>query len=110
MTKYRLILQPPALDDLDAAYRWIHERAPDAADRWFNGFVEALNTLTEFPDRWGLAPENDAVEPEVRQLLYGKRSGVYRALFTLTGQEVRVLHIRHGARTTLTAEELAEDI
>ncbi len=73
-------------------------------------FVGALNSLTEFPDRWGLAPENDAVEPEVRQLLYGKRSGVYRALFTLTGQEVRVLHIRHAARTTLTAEELAEDI
>lgn len=110
MKKYRLIIQPPALEDLDAAYQWIHQQAPQAAARWFNGFVEALNSLTEFPDRCGLAPENDAVEPEIRQLLYGRRSGVYRALFTITGPEVRVLHIRHAARTTLSKEDLTGDI
>lgn len=109
MKKYRLIIQPPALDDLDEAYQWIREQAPEAAVRWFNGFVEALNTLTTFPDRCGRAPENDAVEAEVSQLLYGRRSGVYRALFTITGQDVRVLHIRHAARQTMTAEELADD-
>ena len=110
MKKYRLIIQPPALEDLEAAYQWIHQRAPQAAARWFNGFVEALNTLTEFPNRCGLAPENDAVEPEIRQLLYGGRSGAYRALFTITEREDRVLHIRHAARTTLSPEDLADDI
>lgn len=109
MKKYRLIIQPPAVHDLDEAYQWIRDRAPEAAARWFNGFVEALNSLTTFPDRCGLAPENDAVEPEIRQLLYGPRSGVYRALFTITGEEVRVLHIRHAARQTMTAQELVED-
>lgn len=63
--------------------------------------MDALNSLTESPERCGLAPENDAVEPEIRQLLYGRRSGVYRALFTITGREVRVLHIRHAAREAL---------
>ena len=77
MKKYRLIIQPPALDDLDEAYQWIREQAPEAAARWFNGFVEALNTLATFPDRCGLAPENDAVEAAIRQLLYGRRSGVF---------------------------------
>lgn len=110
MKKYRLIIQPPAFEDLDAAYQWIRERAPGAAARWFNGFVDALNSLTESPERCGLAPENDAVEPEIRQLLYGRRSGVYRALFTITGSDVRILHIRHAARETLSAEDLAEDI
>ena len=109
MKKHRVIIQPPAFDDLDEAYRWIRERTPGAAARWFNGFVEALDTLATFPDRCGLAPENGAVEPEIRQLLYGHRSGVYRALFTITGNEVRVLHIRHAARETMTAEELADD-
>ena len=110
MNKYRLIIQPPAFDDLDAAYEWIHARAPRAAARWFNGFVDALRSLTESPERCGLAPENDAVRPEIRQLLYGRRSGVYRALFTITGQDVRVLHIRHAARETLSAEDLSEDL
>ena len=27
MKKYRLIIQPPAFEDLDAAYEWIRERA-----------------------------------------------------------------------------------
>jgi plasmid stabilization system protein ParE len=110
MKTYRLIIQPPAFEDLDAAYQWIHERASDAADRWFNGFVDALSSLAKSPERWGLAPENDAVEPEIRQLLYGRGSGVYRALFTITGRDVRVLHIRHAAREALSAEELTEDL
>ena len=110
MKIFRLIIQPPALEDLDAAYQWIHDRAPQAAARWFNGFIEALNTLTESPSRCGLAPENDSVEPEIRQLLYSGRSSVYRALFTITAREVRVLHVRHAARTTLSPEDLADDI
>jgi len=109
MKKYRLIIQPPAFDDLDEAYQWIRERAPEAAARWFNGFVTALNSLTTSPERCGLAPENDAVEPEIRQFLYGRRSGVYRALFTITGSEVRILHIRHAARQTMTAEKLRNE-
>ncbi|MBN2023869.1 MAG: type II toxin-antitoxin system RelE/ParE family toxin [Pirellulales bacterium] len=110
MKKYRLIIQPPAFDDLDEAYQWIREQAPEAAARWFNGFVEALNSLITSPERCGLAPENDAVEPEIRQLLYGRRSGVYRALFTITRNEVHVLHIRHAARQTMTAEEFSNDL
>lgn len=33
MRKYRLIIQPPAFEDLDAAYQWIRERAPGVAAR-----------------------------------------------------------------------------
>lgn len=109
MKKYRLIIEPPAFDDLDESYQWIKQRSPEAAGRWFNGFVEALNSLTTAPERCGLAPENDTVELEIRQLLYGRRSGVYRALFTITGNEVHVLHICHAARQTMTVEELSDD-
>lgn len=109
MKKHRLIIQPPAVDDLDEAYRWLEQRSPEAAARWFNGFVEALHSLRTAPERCGLAPENGAVEPEIRQLLYGRRGGVYRALFTVTGNDVRILHIRHAARQTMIAEELADD-
>ena len=99
--KYKLIIQPPALEDLDEAYDWIRQRAPEAAARWFNGFVDALETLRSFPERCGVAPENEYFEQEIRQLLYGRRGGVYRALFTIVGDEVHVLHIRHAARKPL---------
>lgn len=80
-----------------------------AADNWFNGFVKALDSLITSPSRCGLALENDAVGPEIRQLLYGRRCGVYRVLFTIAKNEVRVLHIRHAARQTMTADELKDD-
>ncbi len=109
MKKYQLIIQPPAFDDLDEAYQWIKARSPEAAAKWFNGFVEALNSLTTAPERCSLAPENDAVEPEIRQLLYGRRGGVYRALFTITGSQIRVLHIRHAARQSMLPEDISSD-
>ena len=99
--KYQLIIQPPALEDLEEAYDSIRRRAPEAAARWFNGFVDALETLRSFPKRCGLAPENEHFEQEIRQLLYGRRGGVYRAMFTIAGDEVHVLHIRHAARKPL---------
>ena len=43
MKKYRLIIEPPAFDDLDESYQWIKQRSPEAAVRWFNGFVDPRN-------------------------------------------------------------------
>jgi hypothetical protein len=42
----------------------------------------------------------------VRQLLYGKRQGVYRILFLMGTDTVRIISIRHGARQRLRAEEI----
>lgn len=102
---YKLIVAPPALADLDEAYRWIAERSPENAARWYNRFLDALSTLERFPRRCEVAPESRHVGLEIRQLLYGRRGGVYRVLFTIRGREVHVLHVRHAARRTMTAEE-----
>jgi len=104
--KYQLIIQPPALDDLDQAYQWLAERSPLNAARWFNRLVATLETLRTRPERCGLAPESEFVGEEIRQLLYGKRTGVYRVLFVIRQRQVRVLHIRHAARQPLPPEEL----
>ena len=103
--KYKLVIQPPALADLDSAYQWIARRSPTSAARWFNRFVEALKTLERFPDRCGLAPEGEQIGQEIRQLVHGRRTGAYRALFLIKGCEVHVLHIRHAAQDTMTRED-----
>jgi plasmid stabilization system protein ParE len=105
---YKLIIQPQAIADLDEAYRWIAERSPENAARWFNRFLERLQTLKRFPDRCDVAPESKEIGQVIRQLLYGRRGGVYRAMFVVRGQEVHVLHIRHAARHTMTPEEFWE--
>lgn len=50
------------------------------------------------PERCPLAPENDAFEVEIRQLIY--RS--HRVLFTVLGSRVHILHIRHVRQDLLT--------
>jgi plasmid stabilization system protein ParE len=103
--RYRVVIQPPAAEDLDQAYRWIADRSPDGAARWLDGALRAIQKLRSFPRRCQLAPENDAFAEEIRQLLYGD----YRILFTIDGSQVRVLHIRHGARRYLDPDEVPEE-
>ena len=98
--KYRVLIQPPAAEDLDEAYRWIAERSPESAAKWLNGLRRAIQRLSSFPGRCPLAPENDSFKEEIRQLLHRD----YRVLFTVEGRTVRVLHIRHGARRHLASD------
>ena len=104
--KFRIKLQPRAQAEIAEAYAWYLESSPAAARKWLDGLHEKILSLKENPGRYPLAPENDAFEEEIRQLLYGKRSGVYRVLYTVRAdeREVSVLHIRHAARRFLHEE------
>ena len=102
---YRLLITQRAAADLEEAYRWYAERSPEGAVRWYNGFLDALDTLAADPERCPLAPEDSKFPIEVRQLLYGRRRS-YRALFTVRPDAVVVLHIRHTARRELRPDEL----
>lgn len=101
MTRFRVIIQPPASAEMEKAFLWIAERNPEAAAKWFNGLQEAILGLAIFPDRCPLAPENDAFKEEIRQLIYGRREGRYQIYFTIRADSVHVLHVRHGARDDL---------
>src|SRR5450755_1932791 len=66
--------------------------------RWFQALEDAIASLAQLPKRCPVAAESGPFPFEVRQLLYGRRPHVYRILFTITGDTVNILHIRHGRR------------
>jgi len=78
----------------------VHQ-AGDAGLRWFAAMEDAIASLATFPQRCPLAPENARFTFEVRQLFYGRKPHVYRILFTVDGDAVHILHIRHGRRMPL---------
>ena len=43
-----------------------------------------------------LAPEDAEFPFQVRELLYGRKPHLYGVLFTIEGDTVVILHIRHG--------------
>lgn len=50
--RYQVIIEPPALDDLESCYLWIAERAPETALKWFDGFHAELASLATMPGRF----------------------------------------------------------
>jgi plasmid stabilization system protein ParE len=98
---YRIVIRPLARAEMEEAYEWVRQYSPARAARWYNGLDEAIHSLQAHPERCGLAPEAEAFAEEIRQLLYGKRRGVYRILFTIQGNTVSILSVRHGARPFL---------
>jgi plasmid stabilization system protein ParE len=106
--KYRVIVQPRALADLEAGYEYVALQNQPAATRWLNRFLTAIEDLSDFPERCSIARKSELVGQEIRQLIFGRRPGVWRALFIIDSDAVRVLCIRHGARQDASAEDLSE--
>jgi plasmid stabilization system protein ParE len=102
---HRVVVTQRAERELDEATAWIAQHASETSRRWFWGFVEALHSLQDNPARCGLARENSLVTQKIRQLLYGRRR-TYRAIYTVHGDAVVVLAIRHTAQQDLRADEL----
>ena len=74
------------------------EHAGETGIRWFLALEDAIASLAAFPERCPLAPETGRFPFAVRQLLYGRKPHAYRILFTIEGDVVKILHIRHGRR------------
>ena len=102
---YSVRITARALREIDEALEWLSERAPRAAAGWHEQLMEAVRSLEENPERCGLAPESEWY-PGVRQLLHGKRRGVYRILFEVRGTVVYILRVRHSAQELLEPGEL----
>ena len=99
MSRYRIVVQPRAEADALAAFDWIAERSPAAAEHWLTGLRKAMAEVADQPllhpldievsERFGLS---------IRQALYGKRRGTYRILYTVDDDVINVLAIRHSAQ------------
>jgi plasmid stabilization system protein ParE len=96
--KYRIEMTAEAVAELHDAYLWIRNDSPNHAVRWRLRILEAMQTLANMPERCEIAPESEHFHQEIRQLLFGKKSGVYRILFTIDRDVIYILHIRHSAR------------
>ena len=65
-----------------------------------------MATLEQSPDRCPLADEAGDFGLDLRELLYGRRRGVYRILFTIDGQTVTIHRIRHAAQDRLSPDDV----
>ncbi len=105
---YHVNLTHRAGRELEGAADWwaAHRSANQAAD-WYAGFSASIESLAEDPERCPLAPEDGRFPYEIRDLHYGLGSRpTHRAVFTIRGDMVLVLTIRHAAQADLSEGDL----
>jgi plasmid stabilization system protein ParE len=104
--KYAVVQSSRASADLEAAALWIAEDSPARALRWLEGISAHILQLSDFPLRCPVIPESREFSVKIRQTIFGRSRGSYRILFTIDGETVHVLRVRHAMRATLTPEEI----
>ena len=119
---YALRYRPRARRDIDIeSVRLAELEGDEIALDWVDKLQEEIGSLSVWPRRFALAPEEDLLERRVRVMLFRRSVGAsrrtsggpaWRVFYTVEdadedGFVVRVRHIRHGA-SPLTEHDLQE--
>lgn len=97
MKRYQVVMTPFAADNIHEAYDWLVAENPTFAAKWLDNIRSKILDLEIMPESHPIAPESAEFDCEIRQLLVG-RGTPWRVFFTIEGETVQVLHIRHGSR------------
>jgi plasmid stabilization system protein ParE len=98
---FRVVFRPQAQADIRAVATWLARGSPTSASRWRRGVLTIIEKLGTTPALYSLADEAADLGLDLRELLYGRRRNVYRVLFTIDGETVNVLRVRHAAQDRL---------
>ncbi len=95
---YRIVITARARADVLESFRWLVERSPDAATRWYAGLQKAIAGLRKLPGRHPIAEaESELLGITMRQALHGLPN-IYRILYSVEGDTIVVHLVRHSAR------------
>lgn len=102
-------LLPRAAADYRHIFNYIAERSPEGAQRWEIALEACLQRVGSNPLIYGLAPEDEHFDFELRQLLFKTQYGLtYRGLYRIEEAEkqVFVLGICGPGQAPLALDEL----
>jgi plasmid stabilization system protein ParE len=101
---YELRISPLAEADIDESIAfYVAEGSTTVAAKWVAGLTDCMRSLREMPGRCSLAPENDDLEFELRQIRFKS----HRVLFTIVEPDtVVVLRVYHSARQPSSLSDL----
>jgi plasmid stabilization system protein ParE len=105
---YRVIISARAEMEIEQAHAWwATHRSRRQADRWYKQFKKAIDSLSDNPFLRPVSKESATFPFEIRDLPFGLGSRpTHRAIFTIKGEEIQVLTIRHVAQPDLRKRDL----
>lgn len=104
---FKVLLLRRAQADVNAIYEWIAKRSKTGASNWYMAFFDAVAALERDPESCSAAPEAKRLRIDLRQRLFSTRRGrIYRLLFIIAGNQVRVLRVRGPGQSPLKSRDL----
>lgn len=105
MKRYRVVIEPPALADIERYYqRAVDAGAGQHADRWFNRIVELILALDTLPEAGSALPEQEFFAEKLYQRIFGRG---YRIIYTIVDDCVHVLCVRGAGMRELTPSDIS---
>ncbi len=105
--KYKVIALRRADDDVRHIARWMAQRSLQGANSWLDAYEQLLARLAENADSCSVATEDPECNVPLKDALFHTAHGrTYRAVFTIAGDEVRILRIRGPGQPPLRDDEL----
>jgi plasmid stabilization system protein ParE len=102
---YLVLIANKAAREIENQYNWLADRSKSAGNRWGDSLLEAIESLSQNPERCPLAREAEWHEG-LHELLHVKRRHGHRILFEIRGNTVVVLRVRHSSQDFLGSVEL----
>jgi plasmid stabilization system protein ParE len=105
--KYHVLLTDKAEADVADVLAWFRDQSAHAAGaKWFAQLMAVVDKLETLPERCAKAAEGADLGLDLREILVGKRRGVYRVIFEIEGRTVHILRVWHSARDALSADDV----
>ena len=105
--RYQIKILPKGESDIRGITEYLFEFSPQGAKSWLDAYREARLRLVANPEVYPLAPESCHFQISVRQLLFKTRHGrMYRMLFTIVEDEVRVLRLRGPGQAPVSPTDM----
>lgn len=102
---YSVKLSPQARRDVQETADFLRDNAGiERAQKWKNGILSAIESLSEMPSRCAIAEESAEVGVELRHLMHRPHRIIFRV--QEAAQTVDVLRVYHSARAPLQIEDL----
>jgi plasmid stabilization system protein ParE len=105
--RFKVVTLSRAEADVRSVVCWIANRSPQGASSWLDAYEQLLDFLAEQADSCAMAQENEDCDIRLKQCLFSTKHGrTYRAVFTIIGEEVRILRVRGPGQPPLIDDEL----
>ena len=105
--KYKLVIVEPAEFDIDEIYRYILARSTQGAASWYRAFLACTERIARQPLACSVALEATEFDFELRQAVFKTKYGdPYRCLFTVAGDEVRILRVRGRGQLPVRSSDI----